>query len=103
MVRTHFLKFGQTLAVELHGDATAAQGMSRRMGVGKVRHLSRDTLWVQQKVRCKELKIVKTPGKTNMADLETKYLTEKEIMRTLARMGYVWCEGRSAKSLAAAL
>ncbi len=93
--------FGQHLRLELHGDATASKGIAQRTGVGKVRHLHRDSLWLQQKVRDRELTLVKTPGTTNPADLGTKYLAQKEIDASLRRMSFEFRAGRSAKSLAA--
>ena len=38
-------------SLSLHTDATAAIGIARRRGLGKVRHLAVADLWVQEQVR----------------------------------------------------
>ena len=54
-------------------DASAAKGIASRRGVGKVRHLHVSTLWPQQAVHERRLRLQKQPGKENVADLGTKY------------------------------
>ena len=45
-------------------DATAAIGICRRRGLGKVRHLAVADLWGQDKVRAKDFELVKElPGR----------------------------------------
>ena len=38
---------GIQFSLKVRTDATAAMGMSRRLGVGKVRHLDTSLLWIQ--------------------------------------------------------
>ena len=54
------------------GDASAAVGIIRRMGLGKVRHLNTSWLWVQDKEASRELQYHKVIGSDNSADLFTK-------------------------------
>ena len=42
-------------------DATASKAIASRRGVGRVRHLQTQILWVQEAVACRELTIVKVP------------------------------------------
>ena len=42
---------GISFSLQLRTDATAAMGMCRRLGIGKIRHLDTSLLWVQEKVR----------------------------------------------------
>ena len=49
-------------------------GMMRREGVGKVKTLEIKTLWLQQKVKSKEVLLATEPTLTNKADLGTKIL-----------------------------
>ena len=42
---------GWEVKLRLHSDATAAIGMCKRKGLGKVRHLATTDLWIQEKVR----------------------------------------------------
>ena len=38
---------GETLELEVGTDSTAAEGICKRRGLGKVRHLDTNLLWVQ--------------------------------------------------------
>ena len=40
-------------------DATTGKAMAARRGLGKVRHISTNELWIQEKVQNNELSIVK--------------------------------------------
>ena len=53
-------------------DATASKAIGSRCGVGRVRHLHTQVLWVQEAVACRELNIVKVPGVENPADMGTE-------------------------------
>ena len=50
---------GIELKLNLHTDATAAIGICRRRGLGKVRHLAVADLWVQDKVRAGDFRLMK--------------------------------------------
>ena len=56
------------------GDAIAAIGIIRRMGLGKVRHLNTSWLWVQEKEASRELKYHKVKSSDNSSDLFMKAL-----------------------------
>ena len=49
--------FQRPVDIVIKSDATAAIGMARRLGLGRVRHLATSDLWIQQRLRCYE-----TPG-----------------------------------------
>ena len=51
--------------------ATAAIGICKRQGLGRVRHLATADLWLQQRVKARELLLSKVPGKDNPADVFT--------------------------------
>ena len=70
---------GLDLRVHLKTDASAALGIANRGGMGKVRHVEVSQLWMQQKVRNKEIKVVKVKGEENLADALTKYVG-KEVL-----------------------
>ena len=82
--------------ITLHTDATAAMGMSRRLGVGKIRHLDTGLLWIQDKVRTGDVGVCNLHGPENPADCITKHLAGPDIKRHLANMGLVAEEGRAA-------
>ena len=53
---------GFEFKVTLLTDATAAMGMARRRGVGKIRHLDAALMWIQQKVRSGDVGLCKVSG-----------------------------------------
>ena len=86
--------FGVEVSLEVLSDATAAIGMVRREGLGKVRHLAVGDLWVQAKESSGDIKYRKVYGKDNPADLMTKGLSEDDIQKHLHMMGYRVLTGR---------
>ena len=54
--------------IRIHTDATAAIGIARRRGMGKIRHLDAADLWVQEKIRTGACELFKIPGVDNPAD-----------------------------------
>ena len=73
------LSIGRDLQVglsgHLHSDSSAAIGMSHRRGLGKVKHLHTQYLWVQERVRSEDFKLHKERTDRNRADLMTKHLS----------------------------
>ena len=65
---------GSDLPIVVHSDATAAIGIARRKGLGKIRHLDVTDLWIQDKVRSKLIGLKKILGTDNPADIFTKYV-----------------------------
>ena len=86
---------GAELQPEVHADSSAAIGICRRSGIGKVRHLAVAQLWVQDLVRARECRLYKVLGTANPADLMTKPLPRAEIDGHLARLGLSRCTGRA--------
>ena len=75
-------------------DSSAARSICLRQGIGHVKHLSTKILWVQQRVKRKDLQIMKEKTDDNSADLMTKYLT---IERTTYLMTLLKIEPRTGK------
>ena len=88
--------FGHSVRIDIHSDATAAICICKRQGLGRVRHLATADLWVQQKVRSRELKLFKLPGKDNPSDLMTKHKTALEASRFMSMLGIRRLDGRPA-------
>ena len=42
---------GMDLKIRVHSDATAAIGIAKRRGLGRIRHLQTADLWVQENIR----------------------------------------------------
>ena len=76
-------------------DATASKAIASRRGVGRVRHLHTQVLWVQEAVARRELTIVKVTGIENTADMGTKHLAQKEMHECVRRAGCRIVGGRS--------
>ena len=58
--------------VWLYADSTAAKGIGHRQGVGRLRHLATKTLWLQQLILDKVVKMRKVLGLENGGDIGTK-------------------------------
>ena len=77
---------GIAVGLELFADSSAAIGICRRTGIGRVRHLAVAQLRVQERVRRGEFALYKVGGPVNPADLLTKHLPAAGIgahLRTL--------------------
>ena len=85
-----------SVAICIKSDATAAIGIVKRQGLGRVRHLSVADLWVQQRTREGHLQLEKYPGKLNPADLMTKGVDRETQDRHLTALGLQTTAGRSA-------
>ena len=55
--------------LEIKTDASAAIGICKRGGIGKVLHLAVGQLWVQERLKAKEFKLYKVAGAVLPADL----------------------------------
>ena len=86
---------GIALSLRLRTDTTAAMGMSRRLGVGKIRHLDTSLLWVQDKIRSGDVLLEKVPGQQNPGDALTKYFSSQDMNGHLQRMGVVLETGKA--------
>ena len=82
-------------SIELRADASAAIGICRRRGLGKVRHLHTADLWVQDRLKAGDLPLRKTPGGDNIADMMTKYLPRADLEKHVSALGLYPEEGRA--------
>ena len=83
---------GVSKGLKIKTDASAAKGIATRKGLGKVRHLEVNLLWLQDKVSKGEIEIEKIPGKTNRADALTKALGGEELREHIG-----WLQAEIAK------
>ena len=72
---------GVNSKIEVLTDSSAAKGISARKGVGRVRHIVVNQLWVQDKVRSGDIEIVKVDGDKNLGDALTKYLDASDTTK----------------------
>ena len=87
---------GVDVGLTVLADSSAAIGICRRTGIGKVRHLAVGQLWVQERVRSGDYELRKHPGAQNPADLLTKAVNAELISRHTAYAGLRWEPGRPA-------
>ena len=58
--------------IQINADASAAIGIGSRLGIGKVRHIEVNQLWLQDKVYKGEITLNKVKTDENIADALTK-------------------------------
>jgi len=85
-VRSMLADMGVNLQIRLRTDAAAAKGICTRRGLGKVRHIEVNQLWLQEKVNSGEIQVMKVRGEGNLADGLAKALdgpgTKKHVVLT---------------------
>ena len=87
--------FGIPTAVTVHTDASAAIGIVRRAGLGKLRHLNVRYFWLQSQVKQEAIGIQKVAGADNPADLVTKHLNAETMKKHMERVGVRTSGGRA--------
>ena len=80
--------WGIKASVKVRSDSSAAIGISNRLGLGQMRHLSVRHLWVQDKVKNKEIQLEKQDGKKNVADFGTQIQAGPMITSVMGRLDY---------------
>ena len=73
--------------IEIRSDASAAIGIAHRVGVGKVRHIEVNQLWLQEMVSKGKIGITKVKSEENLADALTKGVSSQEMQWHLEGMG----------------
>ena len=69
--------------------------MASRRGLGKVRHIAVNELWIQEHVQNKNIVIKKIRNNFNPADILTKYLTKAEVQTMMEHIQNMLEKGRS--------
>ena len=97
------ISLAKDLMVELklvvYSDAVAGKGIAMRRGLGKVRCLDTQFLWVQDLFSRGRAHCRKIPGKENPGDLFTKYLGASDAWRFTNKLSYFKCSGVSKLAL----
>ena len=81
--------------VRIGMDANAAMGMVQRVGLGKVRHVEVDVLWIQEQQARRLLPLEKIPGAKNQSDLCTKNIPAALIDQYLEQLNVYYAVGRA--------
>ena len=95
-MRTIGKDLGIDFTIRVFTDASAALGIVRRRGLGRIRHLDVTGLWHQEQVRNKEMEVLKIAGSDNMADLLTKNLSRPLMVKHLSNMNIFPEDGRAS-------
>ena len=82
----------------IYADASAALGIVQRRGIGKVRHIQTQSLWLQEAHATKRLGFEKIDGSRNPSDLMTKHLTDTLQQRHLEYMNTQAASGRATSA-----
>ena len=86
--------FGGTLKIDVFVDASAAIGIAQRKGLGRIRHLDTQALWVQDAVRQKRVELISVRGTQIPADMMTKHLDAATLKEMMMRLNLEVREGR---------
>ena len=78
-----FSDLGIPTSIRLWTDSTATIGICARQGLGKLRHVNTQSLWIQQRVRDGSIDIYKILGTENPADVFTKHFTNSSKVSEL--------------------
>jgi len=89
---------GWEAKIRLLVDSSAAKSIASRTGLGKLRHLGIQFLWLQECVRRNKLVLSKVRGDINPADVLTKPKSLEDMKQLLNFSCIDWCEGESASS-----
>ena len=89
---------GIKLRLKIMSDATAAIGILRRRGLGKVRHLATADLWIQDRLRKKDFALAKILGADNPSDMPTKHVDRVLLMKHMRTLGLSYGGGRAESS-----
>ena len=93
--RSLMADLGLDWPVRVWTDSTASIGMCSRQGLGKVRHLDVQIMWIQQRVRNHDIDLYKVLGEENPADLMTKAgIPFDRIAHLIRLMGCEFQDGR---------
>ena len=86
---------GSDFGITLELDATAAKDILDRQGIGKVRHIDVNCLWLPEQCAKNIVPLTKIPGEGNSADLVTKHLSINMILRHMLKLNLAHVRGRS--------
>ena len=95
MIGMSQLAFDWRLATKgnIFADSSAALGIAKRRGRGKMRHVKIETSWTQEKNETGELQYNKVQWDSNPADLMTKNVNRRTLDKTAAELRQHFKEG----------
>ena len=96
-IKSLYKDFGHDMQImmNLHTDSTAAKGIASRKGLGKLRHIEVQYLWLQGHIAKRDVILRKILGVKNPADTMTKYFAVIDIARHMQTMNMKYTVRRS--------
>ena len=79
-----------SLPLRAWADSTAAIGICARSGLGKLRHINTQCIWLQSNVRSKAVELRNVKGTENPADVITTVLPANQMRVYCAGLGQRW-------------
>ena len=83
------------VTVVIHSDSSACKGMCNRRGLGKLKHMEVELLWLQHCVQSGKVALRRIACSASLANLFTKYSPGSEIVTHSGRLGFSAVLGRS--------
>ena len=82
------MDLGIVVNVDLLSDSSACRGICARSGIGKVKHMAVQLLWLQDAVKSGVIRMRSVRGDLNVADLMTKFMSRPTIDGHMRRLGF---------------
>ena len=90
--------YGGQVGINLFVDASAAIGVAQRKGLGRIRHLDTQALWIQDAVRQQKVALNKSKGTQNPADMMTEFLGSQDFIAMMEKLGLESVPGRPIRA-----
>ena len=81
------------VGITVASDSSAARGLASKRGLSKTRHIATRYLWLQERVRRREMKLVKVTTEKNRGDAFTKALMGPRLDALVKRLALRHHEG----------
>ena len=81
-------ELGWKYELKVQVDANATIGTLHRRGLGKLRHVEVEELWLQQEISKKKVSVTKIKGTENTADIGTKPVKKDAADYLMQKMGF---------------
>ena len=92
-------EWGWDMGGRVYTDATAALGIAKRKGAGKLRHINVNALWIEDVQDREGAEFMKILGTENPADLMTKHLIRDKVDKCMNTIHQIRLDGRAASGL----
>ena len=87
-LQTIMKELGWNYEVKIQVDVNATIGTLHRRGLGKLRHVEVEELWLQQEISRKKVSVSKIKGAENTADIGTKRIKKDAAGYFMEKMGF---------------